>query len=392
MPGHYRKRGDNSYQLIVTLGTDFTGRPQRYTRTVHVDTDKKAERELAIFYAECENGALPKPNMMTVRDLSDMCMEKVFRPTLRENTIYGYETASSRLDMIGDIRLNKLTALKIQEWVNYMSCEWESERTDKKGLSPKTVQHTFAYLNRCINLAVKWGFMQNNPCKQVELPKLTRQEPKYFKEEEMLQFIQVLYDLPEDQMWIRVAALLMLFGSFRKGELMGLNEDDFDFDRNIVTSRRTRYYRKGGGIFTDETKNESSHRVVALPAEVMDEVKALIEYDQKRRDDLREYWEDTPALLKGDLGGPMIPHRVYMGIHRILEQHGFTNVGLHGLRHTHASMIINMGESLPDVSRRLGHKYQSTTLNIYSHIFSDTDGRLAGKLSDRYLATKLATN
>ena len=119
---------------------------------------------------------------------------------------------------------------------------------------------------------------------------------------------------------------------------------------------------------------------------MIDEVRALILYDKKRQLQTGSAWVGSDALLKGFYGEPMNPYRVWQNIHILLKENGFTNVALHGLRHTHATMLISLGEKLPDVSRRMGHKYQSTTMNIYSHVFAENEERIATELSNHFLS------
>ena len=76
MPGTYRKRGNDSYRLEVCIGTDYRGKPIRYSKTVHCKSNKEAEKELARFYTECENGTVSRSSNITVADLCDLYIKE----------------------------------------------------------------------------------------------------------------------------------------------------------------------------------------------------------------------------------------------------------------------------------------------------------------------------
>ena len=70
MPGTKRKRGADSWLLEVTVGSDFTGKPVRYSKTVHCRSESAADKELALFYADCVNGKVNRSAPVTVSELA----------------------------------------------------------------------------------------------------------------------------------------------------------------------------------------------------------------------------------------------------------------------------------------------------------------------------------
>jgi len=76
-------------------------------------------------------------------------------------------------------------------------------------------------------------------------------------------------------------------------------------------------------------------------------------------------------LILGVWGDPINPDVLYKRMKRFELKYGLPEVNLHGLRHTYASMLKWTGRDLVEISGQLGHSQQSTTLNIYTHLFQD---------------------
>ena len=99
---------------------------------------------------------------------------------------------------------------------------------------------------------------------------------------------------------------------------------------------------------------------------------------------LQNKYEDCPAIFRGDNGTPLYPQVLQRWFTRFLENNNLRHVGLHSLRHTHASMLAYIGTDKMQVSSRLGHSQLSTTLNIYTHLFENADKHIASDLSKQF--------
>jgi integrase len=80
----------------------------------------------------------------------------------------------------------------------------------------------------------------------------------------------------------------------------------------------------------------------------------------------------------------MHPDTVTSWFPKFLKRHGLPHLNFHGLRHTGATLLINQGIPLKNVSGRLGHADISTTGNIYSHYLKSADKAIADKLENFY--------
>ena len=190
-----------------------------------------------------------------------------------------------------------------------------------------------------------------------------------------------LESAPYSDLKFKVAIYIALFGGLRKGEILGLNWDDVDWDGRRIRIQRTRMIDRGNGIYEDTPKTDKSKRVITLPEEVMQLLRELKLQQKTEQVQLGSKWIYSPAILKGQFGQPMYPQVLQRWFSKFLLENGLRNIGLHGLRHTHTSMLAFLQKDKMQISKRLGHSQLSTTLNIYTHLFDDSDLSIADDLS-----------
>lgn len=394
MAGTKRKRGPDSWQLEVTVGSDFTGKPIRYSKTVHCKSEGAADKELALFYADCVNGRVNRSTPITVSDLADQWYEEYVLRHLKVSARRGIDPAIKMWikPLLGSKKVSKVKRLDVQKWVNHLADP--QERTNKKGekvtrqLSPKTVRNYYSALRGMFDFAVDMGIVEDTPCKNIRMPKKTHKEATFFTIEEVSALLRALEALQTDELKFKVAIYLGLFGGLRKGEIMGLNREDVDFEKCEVHIRRTRMIKPKEGIYEDTPKTDKSIRTVALPPEVITEIRMLIAQQKEQKLQLQNQYHDSPALLRNDHGGPLYPQVLQRWFTRFLEKNSLPHAGLHSLRHTHASMLVYLGTDKMQVSTRLGHSQLSTTLNIYTHLFENADKKVAEDLSSNFLKAR----
>lgn len=389
MPGTMRKRGGDSWYLEVTIGTDFRGRPIRYNKTVH-GTKKQAEKELAIFYTDCEKGNITKSCNLTVEAYCDYYTENCMQ-NIKRTTQSGYHTIIRKhiKPHLGTKKLNKLTTRNVQEWVKYLG----SPHTNKSGnpftLSPKTIKNIFSALDKMLSKAVILGFISKNPCDNVELFKVEKRESDFYNIDETIALLEALELTPSDDLKYKVGIWLALFCGLRKSEILGLNWDHVNFNDNTLEIDSTRLYTKENGNFIDTPKSNNSTRLIAVPDELAEMLKNLLAQQRKERMKLGSKWVCSNMVLTNHTGAPIYRNALPRWFTKFLDGNGLRHISLHKLRHTHTSLILNMGVDKMQASKRLGHSEYTTTLNIYGHLFKDTDYDIAELLSDNFIKSVL---
>ncbi len=379
MPGTYRKRGNDSYRLEVCIGTDYRGKPIRYSKTVHCKSNKEAEKELARFYTECENGTVSRSSNITVADLCDLYIKEDASVHLKKSTLLGVKTAINvAIKPYYDTKkASKIKKIDVQQWIN----DLYNNPDRKQKLSPKTIRNYFSVFRSVMQFGVIMELISKNPCQDIKLPKPEHKEANYYSKDEVEMLLKGLESAPYSDLKFKVAIYIALFGGLRKGEILGLNWDDVDWDGRRIRIQRTRMIDRGNGIYEDTPKTDKSKRVITLPEEVMQLLRELKLQQKTEQVQLGSKWIYSPAILKGQFGQPMYPQVLQRWFSKFLLENGLRNIGLHGLRHTHTSMLAFLQKDKMQISKRLGHSQLSTTLNIYTHLFDDSDLSIADDLS-----------
>ena len=222
------------------------------------------------------------------------------------------------------------------------------------------------------------GMLQHNPAQNVTLPHAERKEKECYSLEEAQAFLVSLESAPVKY---RAFFVLAIYGGFRRGEILGLEWPDLDFDHCVVSIRRTSQYLKERGVFTDTTKTVQSQRSLKLPVEVFDVLKQLRAEQSLARLQLGDQWHDSQRLFVNAFGDPMHPNTPYSWLKNFCKETGQRFLGVHQFRHLNASLLINSGADVRTVSASLGHSQVTTTLNIYAHTFAEAQARAAESIA-----------
>lgn len=248
-----------------------------------------------------------------------------------------------------------------------------------KGLSAKTILHHHRLISSILSTAVKWQVIFSNPCERVDPPKVENKEAVYLDEEQTAQLLEALEG---ESLQHQVIVKLLLYTGMRRGELCGLEWDDIDFDSSTIRVQRSSLYMSGVGVFTDETKNESSQRVMKVSDEAIEMLRVFRTAQRKERLRLGDQWQDSGRIFTTWNGAPIRPDTITGWFHKFIAKSGLPPIHVHSLRHTNASLLIAAGTNLQTVAKRLGHANTTTTSKIYSHAIKSADEAAAETLQD----------
>ena len=331
-------------KLIVSVGSGESRK--RKAKTVTYTTKKELERMHQKFEDEVRHNPYVDT---TVEELIDAYIANRKIVGLKATTERGYNVAKERIiPVLGDFIAREVTTYQVECFVADMT----------KTYKPKTIHNTIGLMNAAYAHAVKTGQLASNPCQYIDLPKKQKPDIKIFSEHEMLAFFKALKD---ERIDYRVAYELCLLCGMRRSEVLGLKESDINISFRCVTVAHTRHRVNGENIEQD-TKTEQSHRTLALPDVVVEDIKVLIKTHDRP-------YKHTDYLIQDGFGQPMNPSVLTNHIHDIEDAAGLPHISVHGLRHTFASMLNNAGVDIARISRELGHSNISTTLGVYTHVF-----------------------
>lgn len=365
MPGTKRKGKNDAWYLEVTIDG------HRYNKTFH-GTEKQADKKLAMFYTECMKGKTNHGSTLTIRKLSEMYYSDYVLKKLKPLSCKNARQAMKHInDGLGKKKLSLLKRADIQKWVYAM------EDTD---LQPVTVRLYYNTLSGMLKYAVRIGLIENSPCHDIELPHAPRKEAKHYTKEEVIALLDALDTLSEDMLHYKVIVYIALFGGLRQGEIIGLNWEDIDFENHTISVVRTRQFVTGRGTIEGSPKTERSVRCITLPETVFKMLSDLLVRQKEMRLKMGNKWVESPQVIRNAYGNPMSADRPTPWLRKFLKAHGLPPITMHGLRHTHTSLLAHLQTNKVDISKRLGHARLSTTLNIYTHLFEDADREIAASL------------
>ena len=235
--------------------------------------------------------------------------------------------------------------------------------------------------NEEVDYAIRLKAIAESPCKNAAIPKIPHKEATMFTVEQAHTFLDIL-DKEETPVKFNAFFQLALFGGFRRGEILGLEWNDIDFEHNIVHIRRTVHYSKELGYYDTEPKSKNSVRALTLPENVLYTLRQLQNEQLSQRLKLGDKWHNTSKLFTTWDGHQMHGATPFTWLTKICKQYDLPKVNLHSFRHLNASLLISQGVDVKTVQSVLGHSQASTTLNIYAAAFREREAQALGAVAD----------
>lgn len=361
--GNIRRRANGSWTIQVYAGKNpESGRKRYVSRTVR-GLKKDAEAALANLVRAQETGLDLSAARLTVSAFLDRWLE-VSKERVKPRTHFRYAELM-RLHVnptLGATQLTKLRPLHIEELYG---------RLRKQGLSGTTVLQIHRVLHAAFNQAVRWQLLERNPVDAVKAPRKSTQETSSLTAEEIPKLLAAI----EGQS-IELPTLIALGTGMRLGEVLGLRWQDVDLTTATARVRQTLQVT----MQFDTPKSHRSTRTLSLPAFLVDALKRHRKSQNERRLMLGESWHEFDLICERGDGQPLRPDTISKQF-RTVARAADSDVTFHGLRHTHASLMLAAGADLKVTLSRLGHSSISITADLYTHVASDQDRRAAEALN-----------
>ena len=300
--------------------------------------------------------------------------------TVDEVTLQGYKSlADTHILPYFDESGTKLTKLDHQTIQRYMDMKHRNGRRDGNGgLSPRSLRLHKNIIAQTLDLAVRNKLIQSNPCQFVVLPQCERFESQFYTEAQLKALFSALKDDPILPM-VRITAWYGL----RRSELLGLQWDSIDLEAGTMTIRHT-VSKVTEVVAKDKTKNASSRRTFPLTPEAVEIFTRAREQEERNRAAFGREYQENPYIFKWPDGHPYSPDYISHHFAKVLKKHGLPHIRFHELRHSCASMLLDMGFTLKDVQEWLGHSDIKMTANIYAHLDTARKNTIADSLAGKF--------
>lgn len=372
------KRG-NSYSIRVSCGYDNQGKQLIQSMTWKPDpnmTERQIQKELnrqaVMFEERCTQGYCC--SAVRFEPFCEEWFEEYAKINLRNTTYERLLQLRKRIySAIGHLRMDKISTRHIQLFVNSLAQDGANERTGKP-LASKTIRHNLSLISDVFSYGIKMGIISHNPCKNVTIPKGEVKEKQIYTIQEVDRFLTLLNGEP---LKYKTFFYLLIYSGFRRGEMLGLEWKDIDFENNIISIQRTSNYTAQKGTYTDTTKTKRSQRTLKFPQFIMDMLKDYKEEQDAEACRIGSKWVETDRLFVKWNGTPMNNGTPYFWLNEFCQKHGLPFYGIHSFRHLFASLLVNQGVDIVTVSGALGHSSVSTTTNIYCHMMQEAQAKVS---------------
>lgn len=261
------------------------------------------------------------------------------------------------LPYFGNKRVNDITAADIRQWQNELI---------KMGYSPTYLKTINNQLSAIFNYAIRYYDLKSNPCaKAGSMGKSKAEEMDFWTVEEFRKFIDSVMNKRLSYM----AFMTLYWTGMRLGELLALNPKDVDLEKRTISITKS-YQCLGKKDVITPPKTPKSKRVITVP-----EFLAV---------DIKDYMDSLYDLQENDRLFPITKYYLEHEMQRGIKESGVKRIRVHDLRHSHASMLIELGFSPLEIANRLGHEKVETTLNTYAHLYPNKQTKLVERLDSEY--------
>jgi integrase len=320
----YKENNSSTWRAVYRY-TDWKGDKKQSTKRGF-----KTKRDAQAWEREQMN-KLSSDLDMTFESFIDLYSEAM-EQRLKENTWHTKKhiIRTKILPYFGKRKICDIQARDILAWQNEML-----SFKDKKGkpYSPVYLKTVHNQLSAIFNYAVKFYHLRENPAAMAgNMGKAKGREMLFWTKEEYLKFAESMMDKPMSY----YAFEMLYWCGIREGELLALTPSDFDFEKRTVSITKSYQRMEGRDVITDP-KTEKSNRVIKMPQFLCDEI--------------RDYMKS-------------------LGVKRIR---------IHDLRHSHISLLIDLGFSALAIADRVGHESIDITYR-YAHLFPSRQTEMADRL------------
>lgn len=263
------------------------------------------------------------------------------------------------LPYFGKRKISEIQTKEVIAWQNDLLRQKDKTGKPYSECYLKTIHNQ---LSAIFNHAVRFYALRTNPAaKAGNMGNEKRKEMLFWTKEEYLRFADVMMDKP-----VSYYAFEMLYWSgMRLGKLLALTPSDFDFQNNTVTINKS-YQRLHGEDVITTPKTKKSNRTIKMSEFLSEEIQDFIKMQYEV--------EPTDRLFQ------ISKSYLHREMERGCKETGLEKIRIHDLRHSHVSLLIELGFSAVAIADRLGHESIEITYR-YAHLFPSKQNEMANKLN-----------
>lgn len=379
----------NSYRIRIKKNKLF---PNGFSEYVEGELKEVEEyRDQIIAKSKLGKTPISKYRNFTLKDFEREFIEKYCYDNISDVTAEDYDRmlVSFVNKKFGKYKMYEIENMTsdIQLFINELKTTPNKHKPDK-AISTKYQNSIYNAFNKMLNVAVDWGAITKNPMESIKPPKFKTKKTKFYTLDEMYDILDKLFENES----IREKFMITIFvcAGIRKGELVGLHTDSFNFENNTIKVKYSVVSTKRKGTtYEKETKTENGERIIKLPKFVMNLAKVYFKYREEQISMfVNRYGKDYNApdnVFLSRFGKIMHPDTPYKVWTNFRNKYALGDVTPHGLRHSWCTANYHENEYLTpkELAVLMGH---GTDIKMTEHYTHEIESRMqrADAIWDNY--------
>ncbi len=369
----YKKNnGQVAWMFKGHIATDpRTGEKVNTTRR-GFKTKQEAQQAHDELSYEIKYGTKRKVTDMTFADLYEEWID-FQRSSVKKSTISIYVRYAKNqiLPEFGNLKITDITVSYCQKVVN----KWHKKYKTYDTMRKQTAQ--------ILSYGISQEYIERNVMRNTSLPRRKEQDEqrKFYTKEELNTLLDAFKDFGNTKQYAYFR--LVAYTGMRKSEALALQWKDIDFLNKELHVNKTVAVDEHKNIILQTPKTKASRRTISLDTETL---AILNDWRIQQRTDYLKLGYNTNSdnqyvftSLKNTL---YVPNTVNDWLRYNLKKYKLPRITPHGFRHTHASLLLEAGESVKVVQHRLGHENSKVTLDIYAHITNNAPKKTGQEFAD----------
>lgn len=359
----YKNESNNTW-YVMTRYQDWTGeRKQKCKRGF------KTKREAMEWENQFQLQKRASVNM-TMESFCKLYEEDV-KPGMKRSTWLTKETIirSKIIPYLGQRKVSEITAKDVIDWQNTIR---KLKNKAGKPISPTYLKTIHGQLSAIFNHAMKFYDLAANPAQKAgTMGAEESKEMEFWTKEEYLKFSEAMMDKPLSY----YAFELLYWCGVREGELLALSPSDFNFEKRTLRINKS-YQRLEGEDVISTPKTKNSNRIVKMPQFLCDE--------------MQDFFKQYYSLQPDDRIFPVTKYYLSHEMDRGCKESEVKRIRVHDLRHSHVSLLINMGFTALAIGKRVGHSAEKITYR-YAHLFPSVQTEMVDRLDQERMDVMFET-
>ena len=359
------KKADNgTYYFRANLGYHpITGKQIQKYRSGFA-TKKEAREEYSKLILSSAKELDEKKKMVSFQTFTEETYLPWYKTQVKESTYLNrYSTIQKHFAYFYKMATDEIEPIHVQSWQLELA----------KQFSPNYIHVVQGLLSLAFDRAIVLGIAKKNPSRMIGNIKSKKTQVDFWTLEEFQKVISLLYKGDYYEHYLFISFWVLFMTGMRIGEAAALLWSDIDFDTGLLSITKTMYYKSMDDFKPVEPKTQASVRTIYIDKDTIKELKAWQEVQKKGL-------KNCDYVLSYN-GIPTSKHTLPRALEKLAELAGVHRIKIHALRHSHASLLISMGENPLLIKERLGHEKIQTTLGTYGHLYPNTNLEVANKLT-----------